>query len=472
MAMRVNLKRLLIATGAMMVGLVFCALAALPWGLVALVAPFALERELFGTSTLYNLPSPLPILVLILFYLIPIGSLLLPFFSENKPRALMWAGAGGILLPVTFFALVGARVTLDSRWPAEEPAAAARLISTEALIEPGASIGSMAWSPNGKFISIAGSQRDETDAIALVNVDTGQTQVRIYDAFHAFWDAGNRLWVLGENTWRVYREPFETVERVPLGYAGPEPLADHDVWDFEPNARLLAVAEAGEERATWRLRLWRDGQFAYEIPLAPHNRGEYGDYQVARGLGLSFSPGGAYLALATSGSTPDGEAVADELWLLDVAGRRLQFLKEGKTNSWLIWNYDVQDLDPVWAADGEALYFGDATFGVERLDVPSGRAARVLGWNTGVFEIGLSSSGEWMAFERGSRYSRDQTGCASHVGALSLHRGFVTFVPAAWKECPCVSFAWHPGRDVLAILARHDCRDYNLFLWDPSAVQE
>jgi hypothetical protein len=471
--MKHNLPRWLIATAALTICLVLCGIVTFPVSVPLFSAPYALEDALFGTAYLYN---ALPFGSDLILIPIPIGLLLLPLLGRSRWQALLLAGIAYIVLPVALFSFIGFLSFLSSRWPSETYGPVPKLLSDALPLEAAWSITTMKWSPDGRFIAIGADTNPDyygfdgrQPIVILVDSETGQSIVQISEALYPVWASDNRLWVLSRNHWRSYAEPFAEAELIDLGYEREKDHPfDYKLWAFDPDTQTLAVAEPSEEPSEWHIHIWQGGTPTYQVELQPRNRAIDGGN---RGLELSFSPTGTHLALVVSGWIAYEQPGPEELWLLEIAEGELKFLREGKTKAWKLWDYEVQDLNPYWSPDGKEIAVADYTFGVEKIAVESGRTRRILGWNSHVYDVGLSPSGEWMAFVRWPEKEEDDDLCLRCVGVLSMSGKHITYLPEAKVDWPYIWYDWHPRKNMLAVLTKQCKERYRLYLWDLSAFQ-
>lgn len=152
---------------------------------------------------------------------------------------------------------------------------------------------------------------------------------------------------------------------------------------------------------------------------------------------------------------------------LVAAGRRI--VETGAMSSIGFWDYPVQRLEPSFAPNARTALVGDADFGLELVDLASGRTlatprlARQHEPEHPHRQIRPSTSGRWFAHTRPKGDSR--------VGVFDRTGSSAVFLPLAVQAGEDHDYAWHPQQEVLAYLVRPaTAKAWRLYTWAPEAA--
>jgi hypothetical protein len=106
--------------------------------------------------------------------------------------------------------------------------------------------------------------------------------------------------------------------------------------------------------------------------------------------------------------------------------------------------------------------FGGFEFPVEAIDVTTGHIRQVLGWNSDVYDLEFSGTGDWIAFTHWPSRSEDREHCHRCLGILR-HGGneLLYLEDMRW---PYIWHDWHPRENTLAVLTG-ESGHYRLLLW-------
>lgn len=429
-----------------------CGVILLPIALVLSTLPFELENTLFGTSYLFNV---LPHLLTFAYWPIEIGWLLFPLLGVNKAQRLWLASISYIVFPLILYASLGIVSMADKHGP-RETVGPVPIVVKDSL--PVQGVHTLKWSPDGQLIALMA--RDKV--VNILDVETWSEISQIDQAPNLTWSADNRLWILAEDHWDVYERPYTSIEQLPLGYERKDSISR---MSFEPNSQTLAVVELSDDKKFWLISIWREGVPVYTVTLRPR-------YGTRDWMQLSFSPDGNSLMLVMSGWMNYEQPGPEEMWLLDVSKGKVRFIHEGKTNAWQIWDYSVQRLSPAWGRTSDEVVFGDARFGVERVNLRTRRVARVLGAGYGARNIQVSAKGDWIAFERQPDRTEDDKSCSRCFGVTNRNGKRAVYLPGDYLDQSYIKAAWHPEKPMLAIISRNSHGNDYLLLWDLSDLEK
>jgi len=325
------------------------------------------------------------------------------------------------------------------------------------------------WSPSGAFILIEAvtASYDSSkpgDGLLVVLDPAGKTVVsRLPGMRHAFWGRDDSLWVWAANDWSVYSPPFKSHTLVESGYSGESECAfDSQPWAFAANPNSLAVAEHVDDTDDWNVRIYENGRESFTSRLTP---------QYANGSqrhpGLTFSPSGRLLAVVFRGWVAYETPGPEELWLIDLSSRSARHIHSGKSRWWQIADCDTQRLAPAWSAAGDAVVYGDGTFGIGELSLPGGRTRTIMRGNSRVSDVALSPSGQWLSFERWPVEDAEEWRHDGCMGVISRDGRAIFCLPEESITWPYMYTAWHPHREALAVLRRNRQQStHDLLYWD------
>ena len=331
------------------------------------------------------------------------------------------------------------------------------------------------WSPSSRWLLIRA--KDEAALLELADPARLQRITPVPDERNEIaWSQDSRLWVRTANGWVVYspgnsnpaRFPWQK-PNVPLKEVEGKPdSSGNDLlppnWVFAPDLKTTVTLTQRSSMRTrgntsfyeddYRLVGWRGGKRQFERTFKPKHTGS------ARQVGFGdFSPDGRRVALVVTGWEAYEQPGQEEIWVLDLESHELSFLCEGKTGfSWWPsdwWDYHVQRGFQSWLADGSAIIIGDRQFGVELVDVASGRKKVILAPNWGSRP---RASREWIAYDRSDRAD----------GELAVAR----IDGAAWGRVPLKTenvhtWSWSPLTNTLAAIGGGPrSGEYIIQLWN------
>ncbi|MCX6380428.1 MAG: WD40 repeat domain-containing protein, partial [Armatimonadetes bacterium] len=295
----------------------------------------------------------------------------------------------------------------------------------------------LVWSPDGKYIALAGHGGSSSEVKQMVIVDVAARKtvasrtVNAEDSTFAnmAFSSDGRLWVVSAGGWDVYAPPYQHFTHV--ASAAPVPSPYQDSWIFHPDSQTLVVTSTQDNVEA--IQIWKRGGLTASITLTPAPK-----ISVLLGVRGSFSPDGSRVALTTSGYVGRDASAADQLWMLDTATGKISFVHEGKDEYWLyLQENPVQSVKATWSSDSRTLYFGDQHFGIDALDAVTHRVWRVLMPQWSGDYVKVSHSGKWLG------YIRD--GSFIIASADGRRRGAVPESGGCQE-----SWDWHPQSDVLA----------------------
>ncbi|HEX8236543.1 MAG TPA: hypothetical protein VF600_11340 [Abditibacteriaceae bacterium] len=323
------------------------------------------------------------------------------------------------------------------------------------------SVEAMRWSPNGAFIAMGGciNYDKSIHEIVVVSVKLRRIVARIRvpaDATHAFnWTVDNRLWMESGDGWNVYASPFKNKvhvsaklpQRALAKVKGGNGLDESVVVkDAVRQTVLLSFQDEvmqQEGNRYWfdtkrHIEVWRNGRVIHKTQFKPQEEGS------SRKLNFTFNPDASDIAITVTGWIGHEAEGAGEIWLLDIKTGRLTLLHRGQVGAGL-WDYPVQNVEPSWSKDGKTIVFGDREFGVEKINVVTGRHKQILPTGWGGSKAAISPDGAWIGFHySGDKDSKDRVSIASRDGKTW------GCVPEKFTAFSIDNLSWHPTQNVLA----------------------
>ncbi len=304
------------------------------------------------------------------------------------------------------------------------------------------------WSPDGKYIALAGHGGSSGDVKQMVVVDVAARKTVAFRTVNAedsafanmAFSSDGRLWVVSAGGWDVYAPPYQRFTHV--ASAAPAPSPYRDSWIFHPDSQTLVVTSDNSMERRETIQVWKRGALAATTTFPEVQRTT--DVGVVSGI---FSPDGSRVALTVDGYRGMDAFAAEELWMLDTATGKISFMHEGKDEYWLyLQENPVQSVKARWSSDSRTLYFGDQHFGIDALDVVTHRVRRVLMPQWSGDYVKVSHSGKWLGYIRDGGFIIASTN-GRRRGAVPESEG----CQESWD--------WHPQSDVLACVTHRRLGD-------------
>jgi hypothetical protein len=389
---------------------------------------------------------------------------------KRRGRGARWLG---------FAAFLGAMVLLFSRFVPDRGPEEVALNSPAVLVEglflpyePEAVL----WSPDGSYLAILTVDYPKVE-IAVLETAAGTAVGRVAPPPAArsgtTWSSDNRLWVRTETGWDGYGVPFgRRVARTPMPGPVPGRLELPREGAYQPESGLVVAVDDHPERrtaswpqrtASWprghmRLTAWKAGKLAWDIPFLPREPDN-----LRQVYHVSFSPDGARLGFTVAGQVGLEQAGRDELWILDTATGKLEFLHAGGSRWWEIVDYSVQSVTASWTPDGREVVFGDSTFGVEALDVTTRRRRRILPPRWG---NDAQAGKDWIAFEptQDRLGYRSSSSLVERVAVVSRDGRWWGRMRGEYDGWRALAWAWDRAGERLALVGE-GADGYQVLIW-------
>ena len=338
------------------------------------------------------------------------------------------------------------------------------------------SVEKIRWSPSGDLIlieaaALSGSTEPRHRLVVVLDLATRSVAARVPGARLASWGPEDSLWVWTAEDWEVYAPPFRSATVWESGYGA---FAKHDYgtdsWDLSTASGRLAVATGTEAPIDeypaggddWNITVFEHGKESFAVQITP----EYANGSM-RKPSLTFSPSGRLLAVVISGWLGYESPGREELWLVDVEERRVAHVHNGKNRWWQLADGDIQSLDPSWSLAEDAVVYGDYFFGIEELSIPGAESRSVIGKRSEVADVLISPTGRWIAFDRWPDEKEEEDQYDRCLGAVSRDGRRTLHLPKEFINWPYMYKAWHPKKDVLAVLRRNPGHQtHDLLFWD------
>lgn len=320
----------------------------------------------------------------------------------------------------------------------------------------------IAWSPDGRRIAVgdlnyAPYGRDHSrilvvDVLKRKVVAQLKASDRGTDSF--LWAADGSLWVPDATGWTRFSTSY-TMKRVPQPVP-PNARVDTYGIAFDPEAGSYYVGVEGGGK-DFQIQVWDSKGLRAKVPFTPRDSGP--GRTIA---GLRISPDGTRLAIMVCGWDAYEHKGAGELWEMDMVTRRIRFVHKGKFD-W--WEFDGvgQDLWPEWLPDSKGLMFGDGGYGIEEIELRTGRV-KGLPWSADHPQVCLS--GRWVSAD-GDQYSSPTDSDEAQDLIVFARNGTTWTSVAPWSTWSRIgNSAWHPSEDKLVWIGEDIKGNHPLLIWN------
>lgn len=263
---------------------------------------------------------------------------------------------------------------------------------------------SVHWSPDGRFLAVLAVDSPPSE-VAVVDTTSGKLAGTVQTSWEPLgnitWSSDNSLWVQAREGWEVYRYPFKTgrfrrvlTPRLPSAFVDDGALE----WTIHPDSQLIVAAVFWTDDRMKLMGL-KAGEPLWEVCFEPRETG------IGRQPAfLRFSPDGTRLALTVGGPVAYETPGRDELWMVETATGKVQFLHAGENAWWELFECSTQDVRASWTPDSQTIVFGDSGLGVESINVKTRKRKGLLPAHWGE---DARAGRNWIAYARPGDVGRD-----------------------------------------------------------------